>query len=75
MEIKGDVVRSMVDRFDLVIFWHFSMVGIICAVDLYHSIIVLFLFSFLCFVLGSIILVVISLLTFVVVFVTLSFKE
>ena len=34
MEINDDMVRSMVERLNLVIFWHFSMVGAIYTTDL-----------------------------------------
>ena len=75
MEIDGDVIRSMVERLDLAIFWYFSMVETIYTTDLNYSLLVVFLFSFLYFVLGSIIMVVIYPLTFVGVFVILSFSR
>ena len=40
MEIDGNVVRSMVERLDLAIFWYFSMVGAIYIADLNYSLLV-----------------------------------
>ena len=55
--------------------WHFIMVGAIYTADLNHFLLIVFLFSFLRFVLVSIIIVVVSPFTFVVVFITLSLSR
>ena len=60
IKIDGDVAKSMVERLVLAVFWHFSMVRAIYIVDHNHSLLGVFLFSFLYFVLVRIIIVVVS---------------
>ena len=79
---QGDQWKSMMMWLDvrwshiiLKFFWHFSIVRVIYIVDMNNSLLVVFLLSFLYFVLVSVTIVVVFSLTFVVVFATLSLSR
>ena len=75
MERNSDVASLQWSDWILKFFQNFSMIGVIYIADMKHFLFMVFLLSVLCFVLASIIMVVVFLLTFVVVFATLSFLK